>query len=334
MQQETAFDADGNIVKRTSYEYLIDTAPQSVFPGLVPYHSRVEGHNRTCLARYFHISCPVLPKTRIEYSGKTNLYCRTDYLYNDRHLPTHEIKRYADGTRTTAYTKYNYEYYNKINFEIRQPKYKYIPIEQIVYRNGKVKSAALTVYRATPDRFLLASALQLEAPYEGIDSASFRISSRTFRGELQYDERYKEAISFDDYDAAGNMTSYHKADNMPMSIVYHPGRSMPLAYVANARYAPEATQRVNEVWFDDFERDDFCSWVWPDLGPAKSGTRGRITTPLTIPVSNFTPGTYILSYWYLTNDSDRWFQHRSRITVTDTMDNYTVLFPAGAVAVR
>lgn len=333
LQQETAFDADGNIVKRTSYEYLIDTAAAVRIPGLVPYHSRVEGHNRTCLARYFHISCPVLPKTRIEYSGKTNLYCRTDYLYNDRHLPTHEIKRYADGTRTTAYTKYNYEYYNKINFEIRQPKYKYIPIEQIVYRNGKVKSASLTVYRATPDRFLLASALQLEAPYEGIDSASFRISSRTFRGELQYDERYKEAISFDDYDAAGNMTSYHKADNMPMSIVYHPGRSMPLAYVANARYAPEATQRVNEVWFDDFERDDFCSWVWPDLGPAKSGTRGRITTPLTIPVSNFTPGTYILSYWYLTNDSDRWFQHRSRITVTDTMDNYTVLFPAGAVAV-
>ena len=108
---------------------------------------------------------------------------------------------------------------------------------------------------------------------------------------------------------------------------------MPLAYVINARYAPAATERVNEVWFDDFERDDFCSWVWPNLGPAKSGTRGRITTPLTIPVSNFKPGTYILSYWYLTNDSDRWFQHRSRITVTDTMDNYTVLFPAGAIAV-
>lgn len=333
LQQETAFDADGKIVKRTSYEYLIDTAAAVRIPGLVPYRSRVEGHNRNCLARYFHLSCPVLPKTRIEYSGKTNLYCRTDYLYNDRHLPTHEIKRYADGTRITAYTKNNYEYYNKINFGTGQPKYKYIPIETIVYRNGKVKSAALTVYRSTPDRFLLASALQLADPYEGVDSASFRISSRTFRGELQYDERYKEAIRFDNYDAAGNMTSYHKADNMPMSIVYHPGRSMPLAYVANARYAPEATQRVNEVWFDDFERDDFCSWVWPDLGPAKSGTRGRITTPLTISVSNFKPGTYILSYWYLTNDSDRWFQHRSRITVTDTMDNYTVLFPAGAIAV-
>mgnify|MGYP001629463151 CR=1 FL=1 len=333
LREETAFDATGKVVKRTQYEYLIDTANAVRIPGLVPYRSQVDGHKRNCLARYFHICCPVLPKTRIEYAGKANLYCRTDYLYNRHYLPSHEIKRYADGMRVTSYTKYRYEYREGIGFDRGSQPAPFLPTEQVIYRNGKVVSAALTLYREQPDRMLPISVLELREAEAGIDSAAFRISYGTFRGELHHDSRYREAIVFDDYDSEGNMTSYHKADGLPMSIVYQAGRTTPLAYVAHARYAPAATERVNEVWFDDFEQPSDFSWLWPEYGTTKSGVRGRLTTPLTIPVENFKPGPYILSYWYQTRASERWYEHRSRIEITDAMQSYTVQFPAEAVVI-
>ena len=333
LKKKSLYDSDGKVVKSTEFQYIIDTAHAVRIAGLIPYRSQVDGHRVSCLARYFHICCPVLPKTRIEYAGKANLYCRTDYLYNRHHLPSHEIKRYADGTRVTSYTKYRCDLPDKIYIGSVKQRAPYLPVENVIYRNGKVASAALTFYREEPKRLYPASIFRIKEPLALIDSASFKNSYYLLQEGLKYDNRYTEAISFTDYDKEGTLTCYCENKKTQTSIVYQENRTMPLAYVINARYAPAATERVNEVWFDDFERDDFCSWVWPNLGPAKSGTRGRITTPLTIPVSNFKPGTYILSYWYLTNDSDRWFQHRSRITVTDTMDNYTVLFPAGAIAV-
>jgi hypothetical protein len=332
LQQETAFDADGNIVKRTSFEYLIDTANEVRIPGHILYRSKVDGHSQDCIARYYRICCPVLLKRKVEYASNTNLYCRTEYEYNKRHLPSRIIERYTDGTRITQYTKYDFEYYDKINFGLDYYPSSYLPVETIVYKNGEVKQATINIYNTAPNKLLLSKTLHLSEPYATVDSLAFKTSYRSIRGTLYYDQRYKEAACYDEYDADGNLLCFHNDNSIFTSNIYHTGRSTPLATISNARFSPNATERINEVFFDDFEKRVNGAYIWTEVVNAKSGNHVNISSSYTIPVSNFKPGIYTLRYWYRLQNSDDWRLHKTNVTINDSQ-YYIVSFPKESVAV-
>lgn len=330
LQQETAYDANGKIVKRTKFEYLIDSTACDSIPGHVVYRSHIGDHTYTCIARYYRICCPVLLKRKIEYAGKTTIYCCTDYKYNKRHLRSRTVERFADGTRITSFTKYLFEYFDKINFEKGYPSEDLIPIENVVYKNGKVIDASLHIFSHNP--LHLSKSLKLKEPDALIDSMDFTISSRSIRGTMQYDNRYEETVCYD-YDSAGNLISYQKNGEPIKSFLFSRGQSIPMATVINARYAPEATERINEVYFNDFEAVTDGEYVWPESTVAKSGTHICSSRWLMIPLSNFKQGRYILSYWWRTNSSQQWNRYRSIINVTESTQNLMVPFPAQTVMV-
>lgn len=149
---------------------------------------------------------------------------------------------------------------------------------------------------------------------------------------MQYDNRYEEAVCYD-YDSAGNLISYQKNGEPIKSFLFSRGQSIPMATVINARYAPEATERINEVYFNDFEAVTDGEYVWPESTVAKSGTHICSSRWLMIPLSNFKQGRYILSYWWRTNSSQHWNRYRSIINVTESTQNLMVPFPAQTVMV-
>jgi hypothetical protein len=144
-------------------------------------------------------------------------------------------------------------------------------------------------------------------------SSSIPISDKQFQLDLQspitnfqpfaisgnsssQDSRYRQMISFDQYDNFGNLQQYTSTDQNPVTIVWDYVHDYPIAQVKNAA--------LGDVAATSFEADGTGGWTY-------TGTSTSDTTSITgsycynlgqtsgnITKSGLTAGTtYVLSYW-------------------------------------
>jgi hypothetical protein len=100
-------------------------------------------------------------------------------------------------------------------------------------------------------------------------------------------------ISFDSYDAQGNILQYTAHDSIASSFIWDYLKTYPIAKVEGARQS--------EIAYTSFEGDDKGNWTYtgvPDIDPSTPSGRNYLTISSNLTKSGlYTTKTYIVSYW-------------------------------------
>ncbi len=170
-----------------------------------------------------------------------------------------------------------------------------IPLEKFIQKqkadgtNIGAISYVLTSYNNTLPSPSLAYASMLSAP-----NTSFAASSISTSG-LVKDAAYQPLISFDSYDAFGNLAQQHKVNDLNHAYLWDYNSSLLTAEVTNAS--------ANEIAYCSFEPNETGNWTITGSNPiVTSGFSGSQSLTLqpgnTISKSGLTSGkSYIVSYW-------------------------------------
>ncbi|MBS1600821.1 MAG: hypothetical protein JST75_21555 [Bacteroidetes bacterium] len=228
----------------------------------------------------------------------------TNYFYdNPSHLQlTRTVSTNSKGEQITTTNKYPLDYtvgtpvdafaqgaQNLINKHIvNVPLEKYITKKKSDGTNIGAISYVLTSYNSSLPSPALAYASMLSAPNTTFTASS--ISS----GSLVKDAAYQPLISFDTYDASGNLTQQHKINDMNHAYLWDYNNSLMIAEVSNAA--------TTEIAYTSFEADGLGGWTLADATRTSLGVTGSqsytISTGKTISKSGLTSGkNYIVSYW-------------------------------------
>jgi len=331
LQTKEWFSADKS-VRKEIYSYQIDTAnavkiPFRILNSDARYYDMElsDGRRYPFIDKNYHISCPVIPTKKVITAGSDILPSQTTYMYNSQYAPVGIIENGCDGTRTTKFVKYPFDYYtnqltDKALLTLNE-RNAIVPIEMITYLNGKVVDATLNRYKVNPlseNSIVLSEILGLKYQ-QPLDSAALHFS-QIISGAFYYDKtKYRTYRSIDEYDEAGNMLCYHDNNGIYHSQYYDGYRSTPIAYVENARHSVRTDGRVTQVFFNDFETHGV------EYATAKSGNKvGNTMSSYVIDLSYFKTGTYVLSYWYKSSETSRWRLHRQEMDVTSLSTIYHV----------
>ena len=331
LQTKEWFSVDKS-VRKEIYSYQVDTAnavkiPFRILNSDARYYDldMKDGRRYPFIDKNYHISCPVIPTKKVITAGSDILPSQTTYMYNSQYAPVGIIENGCDGTRTTKFVKYPFDYYtNQLTDKALvtlNERNAIVPIEMITYLNGKVVDATLNRYKVNPlseNSIVLSEILGLKYQ-QPLDSAALH-RSRIISGAFYYDKtKYRTYCSIDEYDEAGNMLCYHDNNGIYHSQYYDGYRSTPIAYVENARHSVRTDGRVTQVFFNDFETHGV------EYATAKSGNKvGNTMSSYVIDLSYFKTGTYVLSYWYKSSETSRWRLHRQEMDVTSLSTIYHV----------
>ena len=139
--------------------------------------------------------------------------------------------------------------------------------------------------------------------------------SAVVSGSVTSDSRYKQMISFDDYDTKNNLTQYTPRNATPTAILWNYTYELPVAQIKNA---PNYSTSVTSYAYTGFEADSKGGWTYSGT-PLFDNTApaGSYSYPLN--AGAVTSGTidnsrsYVLSYW----------SHGAAATVTYNGTGYT-----------
>jgi len=158
---------------------------------------------------------------------------------------------------------------------------------------GYVTASQLSLYRiltgnsntVIPDRIYK---LDIQSPVTNFQPFSF--SGNT----LSIDSRYRQMISFDQYDGYNNIQQYTALDQNPVTIIWDYTNTYPIAQVKNAA--------LSDVAATSFEADGKGGWSFTGVpsvtGGAITGTQSYNLSSGSLSKSGLTSGTkYIVSYW-------------------------------------
>jgi len=172
---------------------------------------------------------------------------------------------------------------------VSAPVEKYVQKQKADGTNIGATSYVLTSYNSTLPTPSLAYVSMLSAPNTGFAASTITT------GGLVKDAAYQPLISFDNYDAYGNLIQQHKVNDINHAYIWDYNNSLLIAEVTNAA--------TNEIAYTSFEADGTGNWTFTD--PARNtsfkmtGSQSyTITTGKTISKSGLTSGkTYVVSYW-------------------------------------
>lgn len=321
--------SDNQMVMKETYNYQIDTVRAIKIPSRHlysdgSYYDQFSNYPSTSYCFYdksYLISCPVVLTKKVVAKSQTTLPSHTSYLYNENFVPTTVIETDCENNRTT--TVIQYPDTSSANQSLRKltKRNAILPIEKITYRNGKVVDAELNSYKLNPlnPNYLVPDASRSYKYQQSIDSTNFR-PSNLLAEHIEYDQtKYRTALIYDEHDDLGNLLCYHEPNGIFHSIIYDANQNAPIAYVENARYSVRTDGRVTQVFFNNFELNGI------DHAKAKSGYRvGNKLMSYVIDLSYFMTGSYILSYWYKTDENSKWLQYKQDVTVTSQSTMYYV----------
>ncbi|MBX2898878.1 MAG: hypothetical protein KF775_04485 [Cyclobacteriaceae bacterium] len=164
------------------------------------------------------------------------------------------------------------------------------PIEQYSIVNGNVTSGTISTYKETSP--LLDKVYQLETSVP-IVSASFNQSNKV-NNTISLDSRYKERISYKQYDTEGNPIELAKTDDGNISYLWGYEKRYPIAEVKNASF--------NQVAYTSFESTvNEGNWAFAgsptNVIGAKTGKFVYALSPSNTLGQGLAPGKYYLEYY-------------------------------------
>lgn len=171
-----------------------------------------------------------------------------EYSYKN-FLPVSESKSGSNGLQSSTLTKYNTDYTPQAStpqwmITLNQKKVTNVPVEQLsiiknAYNAEFVVGGVITVYRndrPLPDKVYV---LETKTP---IPIASFTKSVVDPSLGFVMDSRYKESVSFSEYDDKQNLRSQQKTGDVITSFVWGYGKRYPVAMIIGKTYQEANTQ--------------------------------------------------------------------------------------------
>lgn len=152
--------------------------------------------------------------------------------------------------------------------------------------NIGVTSYGLTSFNSTLPVPATAYVSMLSAP-----NSSFAISTINGTG-LVKDAAYQPVISFDNYDAFGNLNQQHKINDLNHSYLWDYNNALVVAEVSNAA--------INEIAYTGFEADGTGRWTIPSTTRTASGITGNQSYTFNgTAITGIVPSgkNYVVSYW-------------------------------------
>jgi len=166
--------------------------------------------------------------------------------------------------------------------------------------SGYVKGAQLKLYRvqtSNPTTIVGDRNFKLDVQSPITNFQPFSISGNV----LSMDSRYRQILSYDQYDLKNNVQQYTGTDQNPVTIIWDYKNTMPIAWTKNAVLA--------DVAATSFEADGNGGWSFSGVpyAPTTVPPTGSMCYPLSgNPVSKAgltTSMTYVVSYWSSTGAS-------------------------------
>jgi hypothetical protein len=162
---------------------------------------------------------------------------------------------------------------------------------------GYVRGAQLSAYKLLSTQYIsLDKQYNLDVAAPVTDFQAFAINGNS----TSQDSRYRQMISFDNYDNTNNLLQYTGTDQLPMTIIWDYQNLYPIAQVKKAA--------IGHIAYSSFEADGKGNWTFtgtasPDPTSPTGGycynlgqTSGDITK------SGLSSSTiYLVSYWRKTN---------------------------------
>lgn len=229
-------DQNGNLVQSVSYNYEFDNNPNFIKSLFV---SPGEG---TAVIKYLSTKHLAVQNTVTDHFSNSQITNSTSYLYNEDYLISEtstvnskgqtirEKHRYPRDLIVSGPSSNVYEQMvdkNMLDFSI----------EMVRSLNGSILSSEINAFRNitsnsqtsyAPSKFL---ELELFAPSVTYSNA-VGISSG-----LQLDANMKEEIIYDRFDTKGNLTEYHRKDDVHTIIIWGYAQTLPVAKIENATYS-------------------------------------------------------------------------------------------------
>lgn len=277
---------------------------------------------------YKWISQPTLTDT-IRIGGKSQPAMTTIYKYNPDYLVPVEVETKDASVNFTTKVTYTY-FFNYPNtampsqffpYALRYMRLKHmisVPVETVQYRNNQVTAGTIREYKVIPANgggkcVVPAQTRELLTPTPLNSYTPYKVRSN---GIIIADPHYQILSYNDEYSRNGKLIRSHAADGNAQGIIYGYGGSLPIAQVENAIVAEKGQQ--NEAFYTSFEEDATASL----LSTAKSGNRA-LKKSYSIPLANFKPGTYRLTYWKST-DGSHWEKATTPLTVTTSTSSFAI----------
>jgi YD repeat-containing protein len=283
-------------------------------------------------------------KTEHHYLNGQTLTTTQTYEYSN-HFPSKETMTNSTNATVVTYTTYPKDYAAGTGFITDMVTNNLVayPIEQVKYveegANKKILAGQITTYK-TGGKGLKESEFALEntAP---IPLSSFKFSHRTV-GQLPpwegtasafvADNNYKSRITYDSYDAKGNLLSATNDGGSSTSYIWGYNKTFPIAKIDNAKYDASGIDnssgttvysRVNQVLFENFEEH-------PQKGMAATSHTGGYVYQGTynVELRDKRVGSYLLTYWSSTNGT-QWTKNETIVNVTSE----TLTLPIGGPSI-
>lgn len=241
------------------------------------------------------------------------LYTQKDYFYdNTNHMkPTRTVTSSSNGEKLHVETQYIMGFYSWPD-RPAVGSHLIVPLETATYRsdvtgtNKRLVSSTLTSWDLPRRIALKQYELECAAPITDFTPAYLQSDV------LIKDNRYKEKMSYNQYDAFNNILEMQKPDDVKESYIWH--NTYPAARVINASQS--------DIAYTSFETDDGKgNWSYSSTtrseATAPTGKRAHelIASSLTKPVSS--GKTYIISYWRPVSESV--------LTIPGTLPGYPVV---------
>ena len=229
----------------------------------------------------------------------------TNYYYdNPAHLQlTRTVSTNSKGETTTATVRYPLDFVipggasDAFTLGLQNLISKHIVSAPIETYSRKKKadnsdigatSYVLTSYNSTLPTPNLAYVSMLSAPNTGFTASTISVSTG-----LVKDAAYQPLISFDNYDANGNLNQQHKVNDVNHAYLWDYNNALVNAEVSNAA--------LTEIAYTGFESTGSGRWTIPstarNVANAITGNQSYTMTATAITASVPSGKNYIVSYW-------------------------------------
>lgn len=345
LKRKTLLDAKKLIVEEHTFEYKVDSSKMVCIPGHVAYenlkytidignYSQSKFLARRTIGEYYTVSCPVLMHKHTIHKGKYNLPQGITYEYNGDGLLSKLTMCNSDGSVYTQKITYAQDFditdTTKVIGRLKQRNAR-IPIETITYKDGQIYSAIGNSYRFNETN---PNAIVLDCKRSGleqkrIDSLTFKPVNGTASGFV-FDNKYLIQELYSDYSSSGKLLSFLDKQGIYHSYVHLPYTTQPMAVVHNARYS-QTPNVDNQVFFTDFEDANYNFRM--NKGKSGQGVFSTVSINHFTLSPHLTPGTYTLSYWYLTKNDPIWTKYSESINISSKDGTLHIMLLPEAVAI-
>ena len=227
----------------------------------------------------------------------------TSYYYeNPSHMQlTKTVTTNSKGELMISHTQYPLDFTNTTgtdalskgiaylqnNFVVSKPVEKYIQRSNSDGSNLRTTNAILTTFNANKPTPSVVSETEITSPITSFTPAATSGTGST------YNSAYQSLLSFDSYDAYGNLLQQHKIGNLNTCYIWDYNISMPVCEVRNAG--------LSDVAYTSFEADGTGNWTVSGGSSPAGGITGNSSHAMTGSTISKTglssANSYIVSYW-------------------------------------